>query len=212
MDEVDRLFACPYASEVFGLFRSWHDERALEPGGPWSRLTLAIACSTEAHLFITDLNQSPFNVGTRLTLRDLTQEQVADLNRRYGSPIPDAAGLARYYRLVGGHPYLTRCGLHEMVAHGTSLAALEARADSEEWIFSEHLRRMLGLLERDAGLRAAVRGLVDDGTTSPRGRAAVLPDAAFYRLRSAGVLSGDAPEDARPRCELYAAYLRRRLV
>src|SRR5207302_9487539 len=104
LDEVDRLFGCDFASEVFGLFRSWHNERALEPDGPWRRLTLAIAYATEHHLFITDVNQSPFNVGTRLTLEDFTFEQVADLNDRYGAPLRDAAELARFVRLVGGHP------------------------------------------------------------------------------------------------------------
>ena len=67
---------------MFGLFRSWHNERSLNPDGPWGRLTLAIVYATEAHLFITDLNQSPFNVGTRLTLEDFTFEQVAELNGR----------------------------------------------------------------------------------------------------------------------------------
>ena len=38
MDEVDRLFTCAFASEVFGLFRSWHNARALEPSGPWRNL------------------------------------------------------------------------------------------------------------------------------------------------------------------------------
>src|SRR6267378_6445398 len=84
LDEVDRLFTCTFGSEVFGLFRSWHNERALDPQGPWSRLTLAIAYATEAHLFITDVNQSPFNVGTRLTLDDFDLKQLIDLNQRYG--------------------------------------------------------------------------------------------------------------------------------
>ena len=57
MDEVDRLFAHSFASEVFGLFRSWHNARSLDPRGPWQRLTLAMAYATEAHLFITDMNQ-----------------------------------------------------------------------------------------------------------------------------------------------------------
>src|SRR5438876_10938082 len=60
LDEVDRLFTCNFGGEVFGMFRSWHNKRALDPHGPWARLTLAIAYATEAHLFITDLNQSPF--------------------------------------------------------------------------------------------------------------------------------------------------------
>jgi hypothetical protein len=47
LDEVDRLFSCPFGTEVFALFRSWHNERALDPSGPWSRLALAIAYATE---------------------------------------------------------------------------------------------------------------------------------------------------------------------
>src|SRR5262249_46693265 len=31
LDEVDRLFGLAFASEVFGLFRAWHNERALLP-------------------------------------------------------------------------------------------------------------------------------------------------------------------------------------
>ncbi|HEY5742877.1 MAG TPA: AAA-like domain-containing protein, partial [Terrimicrobiaceae bacterium] len=33
MDEVDRLFACPFGSDVCGLFRSWWNARAYEPAG-----------------------------------------------------------------------------------------------------------------------------------------------------------------------------------
>ena len=86
----------------------------------------------------------------RLTLEDFTLEQVAELNRRYGAPLATSGEVERYYRLVGGHPYLVRCGLHEMAAHGTSLAAFEARAASDDWVFGEHLRRIALLLSRDA--------------------------------------------------------------
>ena len=114
LDEVDRLFVTPFGTEVFGLLRSWHNERALDPTGPWSSLTTAIAYATEAHLFITDLNQSPFNIGTRLGLEDFTALQVAELNRRYRSPLKSQDELTRFYRLAGGHPYLVRRGLYEM--------------------------------------------------------------------------------------------------
>src|SRR5256885_8625763 len=103
MDEVDRIFTCDFGSEVFGLFRSWHNARALDPGGPWSRLTLAISYATEAHLFITDMNQSPFNVGFKVTLEDFNREQVADLNQRYAThsasgypPLRSAAEINRF--------------------------------------------------------------------------------------------------------------------
>src|SRR5262249_8661153 len=118
LDEADQLFPSSFCSEVFGLFRSWHNQRVLDPAGPWARLTLAIAFATEAHLFIADVNQSPFNVGTRVTLEDFTPEQVADLNGRHGSPLKSDEELTRFYHLVGGHPYLVRRALHEMAARG----------------------------------------------------------------------------------------------
>ena len=204
LDEVDRLFACAFGSEVFGLFRSWHNERALDPHGPWRRFTLAIAYATEAHLFITDLNQSPFNVGTRLALGDFTFEQVAELNRRYGSPLRDRAEVARFFRLVGGHPYLVRRGLHELGAHGLKLTDLEAEAYHDEGPFGDHLRRILVSLTQDASLSEAVRGILQ-GVPCPTAE-------SFYRLRSSGLISGDSIRDSRPRCQLYATYLEMHLL
>jgi hypothetical protein len=199
LDEVDRLFSCAFGSEVFGLFRSWHNERALDPRGPWQRFTLAIAYATEAHLFITDLNQSPFNVGTRLALGDFTFGQVSELNHRYGSPLRDKAEVSRYFRLVGGHPYLVRRGLHEMAAHNLKLAELEAQADHDEGPFGDHLRRLYVSLTQDAALCEVVKRVLQGHQ---------LPNIeSFYRLRSAGLLVGDSARDVRPRCQLYATYL-----
>jgi DNA-binding winged helix-turn-helix (wHTH) protein len=204
LDEVDRLFTYPLGNEVFGLFRAWHNERALDPQGPWGRLTLAIAYATEAHLFITDLNQSPFNVGTRLTLEDFTCDQVADLNRRYGSPLRHPSEVTRLFRLVGGQPYLVRRGLHELVTRGLTIGMLEDQAEREEGLFGDHLRRMLVLLAREPALCDAVRDVL-------QGRP--CPDyPRFYRLRSAGVLSGESSRDAHPRCQLYTTYLKRHLL
>ena len=203
LDEVDRLFGTPFGNEVFGLLRSWHNERALDPTGPWSGLTIAIAYATEAHLFITDLNQSPFNVGTRLTLEDFTPLQVAELNRRYQSPIKTQEDLNRFYRLVGGQPYLVRRGLHELGARKLDFDAFEEHAARDEAFYGDHLRRILVLLVRDAELTRAMRCVL---ASEP------CPSSqAFDRLRSAGLLIGHTPEEARPRCRLYASYLRRHL-
>jgi hypothetical protein len=204
LDEVDRLFVCSYGSEVFGLFRSWHNERALDPSGPWAGLTLTIAYATEAHLFITDMNQSPFNIGTRLTLEDFTPQQVAELNRRYGSPLKDDADLNRFLRLVSGHPYLVRRGLHDMATRKISLADFEKQADRDEGIFGDHLRRILVLLAKDPALSEVVRGIL-------RGQPCPTPES-FYRLRSAGIITGNSHTDVRIRCQLYGSYLERHLL
>jgi hypothetical protein len=204
IDEVDRLFAYDFASEVFGMFRSWHNARSLDPAAPWSRLTMAIAYAMEAHLFITDLNQSPFNVGTRLTLHDFTPAEVADLNARHGAPLRDARELDRYYRLVGGHPYLSRRGLLEMAAQGIGIADLEAMADGDESLFGDHLKRLLAVLAQDSRLLDAVRDVLQSSSEPSYD--------SFSRLRSAGVVVGETPREARLRCQLYATYLERHLT
>ncbi|HEV8482786.1 MAG TPA: serine/threonine-protein kinase [Blastocatellia bacterium] len=204
LDEVDRLFTCTFGSEIFGLFRSWHNKRALDPAGPWRRLTLAIAYATEAHLFITDLNQSPFNVGTRLMLEDFTLEQVEEINRLYGSPLREGSEVVRYFSLVSGHPYLIRRGFYEMVANGFDLPALEAKADHDAGPFGDHLRRMLFSLSQDRDLFEVVRGLLQGEPCAS--------SESFYRLRSAGVVLGDSARDARLRCRLYATYLEGRML
>jgi DNA-binding winged helix-turn-helix (wHTH) protein len=203
VDEVDRLFSRPFASEVFGLFRSWHNARSLDPEGPWRRLTLVMAYATEAHLFITDLNQSPFNVGTRLALEDFTPEQVANLNLRYGAPLRTDGEVRRYFGLVGGNPYLTQRGLYEMAQRRLALDELEARAASDDGPFGDHLRRMAAALAQDQTMRQAMTAVIGGG--------ACPTVESFYRLRSAGLITGDSAQEARPRCQLYAAYLRDRL-
>jgi class 3 adenylate cyclase len=204
LDEVDRLFTCEYGSEVFGLFRSWHNKRALDPTGPWSRLTLVIAYATEAHLFIRDLNQSPFNVGTRLALQDFTEAQTADLNIRYGAPIKSATDLAKFHTLLNGHPYLIRRGLDELSFSPISMNDFIDLAESDEGIYSDHLRRIQLTITQDPALKSAVVQVLN-GTP-------VQNSDEFYRLRSTGIVTGDGASAARIRCPLYDRYLRSHLA
>jgi hypothetical protein len=203
MDEFDRLFTCPFGAEVCGLLRSWHNARALDPQLPWRQLTIAIAYATEAHLFIADLNQSPFNVGTRLTLEDFSLAELTDLNERYGRPLRQETELARLRELLGGQPYLVRCAMNEMALHHEGLERIEHLVGLEESVFGEHLRRLLYSLSRDRAVAGAVRQLLLEGTPPPV--------ELFHRLRSAGVLVGASPNEARPRCGLYERFLRRHL-
>ncbi|AYH43255.1 AAA-like domain-containing protein [Azoarcus sp. DN11] len=203
IDEADRLIGCEFADEVFGLLRTWHNARAIDRNAAWSRLTVAIAYATEAHLLMEDPLPAPFNVGTQLALEDFNFEQVLHLNQCYGAPLRSDAELAGFYRLVGGHPYLVRNGLHRMATARLGLAALEQQSCLDDGPFGEHLRRLLIALHSDRGLGETVREVL-------RGRSS--PSAQhFYRLRSAGIFAGNSVQDARPRCQLYAAYLERHL-
>jgi hypothetical protein len=201
LDEVDRLFSCSFGTEVFALFRAWHTLRNQEP--TWQRLTLVISYATEAFLFITDLNQSPFNVGTLIAPEDFTREQVSWLNDRYGAPLRSPSEVNAFVGLVGGHPHLVNRGLYQLAQRGLPAAGFEAEAIRSEGIFGDHLRRLVVLLARDADLCNVVRGVL-------RGQACPSPES-FYRLRSAGILAGDSHRDSRPRCPLYARYLEKHL-
>lgn len=203
IDEFDRIFEHPFGQEVCGLLRSWHNERALDPSGALRELTVAIAYATEAHLFIRDLNQSPFNVGTRLAVDDFTPPQIAELNRRHGNPVASEAELARLHRLIAGQPYLVRAALHDIAAKSASIESLETSALEESGPFADHLRRLLMAVSRDGALVEALKSVL-------RGEA--CPQEAFFRLRSAGVLIGPDAGSAEFRCGLYESFLKRHLV
>jgi hypothetical protein len=203
LDEVDRLFTTEFGSEVFGLFRSWHSERAYNPDTPWNNLTMIIAYATEAHLFISDPNQSPFNVGTKLELHDFDMEQEEALNKLFGKPLITDDQIARFYELVNGQPYLVNSGLSQLKDSKMPFEEFAATADRDEGPFSDHLRRILLMLVRDPKMIEAVRAVLNGSNT--------LTMESFYRLRAAGIVVGDGAFNAKMRCELYANYLREQL-
>ena len=203
LDEVDRIFSCSFANEFFAILRSWHNERALFPDTVCSRLTVTVAYAREAHILITDANQSPFNVGTRIVLGDFSRSEVLELNRRYGTPLQDDE-LDEFYDLLGGQPFLTQCGLYELAFKGRTLKELASSATQDNAQFDDHLSRMLFSLDRDPQLRIAVQRLLANeelGSTD-----------ALCRLRSAGVLSGNSDRHATLRCRLYRDYFSRNLL
>ncbi len=199
LDGVDRLFSYSFGTEVFELIRSWHNERAFDPDGPWSRLTVVIAYATEPHMFITDPNRSPFNVGIRLQLVDFTMEQVSTLNRRHGSPVKSTADLERLVAMVGGHPYLVRRGLRELASGATDLGRLEATAPRRDGPFGDHLVRIHELLGRDPELWRTTERVVAGEKSVGR--------EEFFRLRSMGLMSGETERAVSFRCGLYRSYL-----
>jgi DNA-binding SARP family transcriptional activator len=204
LDSVDALTGYDYSSSVFGLFRSWHNRRALEPGGPWRKLTLILLYSTEAHLLIRDRHQSPFNVGFTVGLTDFSADQVRALNEKYGRPLETDSDLARLYSLLSGHPYLTSMGLALMRNGAMSLNELIACADTDEGPFGSHLHRILIYLEQDPALVAALLGVLNERASGSI--------SEFYRLRSAGIVAGPSLQAVRMRCMLYQTYLSRHLL
>lgn len=200
MDEVDRVFETEYTDDFFGLVRSWHNRRALDPEGPWRRLCLLISYATEAHLFIADLNQSPFNVGVRVSLSDFTEGESEELGARHG--LTDPILTRAVYAVAQGHPFLSQRA-YAFLTRGGSPEELVARAPLEEGPFGDHLRHLSESIRREPETAAEVRRILD-GLPTER------PDTR-HRLRAAGVLSSGAGEGCGFRVSAYETYLRQSL-
>ena len=197
IDEADLLFDWPYTNDLFGLLRSWHNRRALDPDGPWRNLTLVLAYATEAHLFISDLNQSPFNVGVRMSLRDFSVDEVRSLQSRH-EPLKDPESWKTVFEITHGHPYLSQCAFSYLKKGGTlkDLADSSARQDGP---FGAHLNRMLVMISQSSEMLSEVRRLL-------RGEAFENPTTR-YRLQSSGVISISATGQPEFRVPIYESYL-----
>lgn len=202
MDEADKLFGAAFASDFFGLVRSWHNSRATEPDGPWSRFTVVLGYATEAHLFIQDLNQSPFNVGRQLDLQDFDAAAVSELNRRYESPL-NATQIGQLMALIGGQPFLVRRALDVVARQTMSFDELLATADRDDGAFGDHLKRILLSVTQIPGVLDALRASLQ----SPN-----LGDTdGYHRLLAAGIVRQNSDRTIQLRCELYRHYMQQHL-
>ena len=198
MDEADKLFGLSCASDFFGLVRSWHNSRATEPGGPWDRFTVVIGYATEAHLFIQDLNQSPFNVGRQLPLQPFTLEQTSDLNRRHGTPLTEPQVL-ELHNLVGGQPFLTRRAFDVLARKNMDFPTLMQTADRDDGPFGDHLKRILISVSQLPEVLQAMRASLE----SPK----ISDSDGYHRLLAAGIVQQGSDNKVTYRNALYPRYL-----
>jgi hypothetical protein len=177
MDEMDVLLRAPFYEEFFSLIRSWYNEGA--SGDPWEKLSVVMAISTYPSLFISNINESPFNVGVTIELQDFSEAQVRDLNKRHGEPLR-LVQIPEVMELLGGHPYLIRQALYTLTQESMSWRKLTTVADKKNGPFRNHLYAHLGRLYDDQELVEAMRRVVADGAC-PEGK-------VFMRLESAGLV------------------------
>jgi hypothetical protein len=204
IDEVDRIFEIPFKDDVFAMLRSWHNERALDADCAWNRLSVIMAYATETYL-ISNIHQSPFNVGHKIDVTDFTTAQVTELNRRYGEPLRSEDQVKHFYSLFGGHPYLSRLAFFEMTSKNSTLSDVERAVYPDKGLFHQHLERLWYMLTKDEGLMASLRLFFTD-----QGRS--VPNEDMERLCAAGVLATDDQARFRPRNVLYERFLLRRLA
>ena len=136
-------------------------------------------------------------------LPEFCAEQVSQLAEQYGLEWDNQA-IELLMDLVGGHPYLVRIALHQLVETETSLATFLEEAPTESGPYGDHLRRHLCQLEEQPELASAFQQAI----ASPDPVQIKSLDA--FKLHSMGLvcLQGNAVV---PRCQLYRQYFGDRL-
>jgi len=196
LDELDRVFDFNLiAEDFFGLLRAWHEEG--KRNTIWQQLRLVVAHSTEPYISM-DINQSPFNVGLSIELREFNWNQIRELVRRYGLDWDDSA-IERLMGLVGGHPYLVRISLYRIACGEFNLETLLEQAPTELGPYGDHLRRHLWHLEQQPSLWEAMQAAV---TANEPIR---LSSEQAFKLNSMGLVKFDGNR-VLPRCKLYRQY------
>lgn len=199
MDEVDKLIASPFRDEFFSMLRSWHNERAFEP--VWKQLDLVMVTCTEPYQLIQDLNQSPFNVGTSLTLKDFNETEVAELNRLHNGVL-NTAELKTLMSWVGGHPYLTRKALYEVASKNMTATTVFDAAMVDQGPFGGHLRYHLFRMNDKPHLVKGMLQVIRHQTCEE--------EQVMRRLERAGLVRR-VGRQVHPRCRLYAEYFKEHL-
>jgi hypothetical protein len=200
IDEADRLLRTNFHDTFFGLLRYWHNNRAMNE--LWERLDIIMAISTEPHLLISDVTQSPFNVGLKIRLQDFNELQVRELSQRHRAPLREDE-IGPFMSFFNGHPYLTRKALYTLVSSGIGWPQLMKVAITDQSPFGDHLRRYLWLISQQPELRNALKQIILRGK---------CPDeVSFYRLLRSGLIKGEDSKACTCRCKLYEVYLKDRL-
>jgi AAA-like domain/CHAT domain len=197
LDEVDEVFKYQsVASDFFGLLRSWHEESKINP--VWRNLRLVITHSEEVYIPL-NINQSPFNVGVPIELPPLNHTQLADLVQRHELQWSEA-DIEALMSMVGGHPFLARLALQQLVWGEVTLAQFMQVAPTQEWLFGKHLQRHLGNLEERGLIRAMTEVVGSDKPVR-------LPISESSKLANMGLVRFQG-NDVIPLCNLYRQYFK----
>jgi hypothetical protein len=193
LDNVDSIFSHIEVVEDFlGMLRSWHENAKTKP--LWKKLRIVMAHSTECYVPL-DMNQSPFNAGVPIELKEFDHEQVRDLAQLYDLHWGDNE-VKQLMKMVGGHPYLIGLALYEVGTKAIGLEQLLDKAPTEEGIYRNYLRSLLEILRQSPALAQAFKTVVASSVPTE------LDSMQIYKLHSMGLVKQNR-NGVSPRCDMY---------
>lgn len=200
LDEADRLFDFPQISaEFFGMLRAWHEDSKIKP--EWAKFKMIITYATEAQYAITNLNQSPFNVGMQVNLLDFSEAEVAELARRHQLTLSPAE-ISSLMEMIGGHPFLVRKALYQIALNQLSLSDFLKNATQDDGYFADYLNNHLQYLQKNPDKSEALSNILHQKQTQNH--------LACEALRAIGLIKGSAPY-YKVSNRLYEEYFKRKL-
>ncbi|WP_414588966.1 AAA-like domain-containing protein [Scytonema sp. PCC 10023] len=204
LDEVDRLL--PYqeiAAEFLGMLRTWHEEA--KTSELWAQLRL-VKLHTEVYTHL-NINQSPFNAGYEIKLKDFNRQEVQYLALKYGLQW-DNSQVEQLMAMVGGHPYLVVKALQIIAGQEMSLEQLLQTAPTASSIYRNYLERLWQQLQSNLQLNQAFQMIMLADAPLEFNSQLNLDDAV--KLYDLGLVELQN-NHAMPRYELYRQYFRKRL-
>nr|MDZ8285097.1 AAA-like domain-containing protein [Nostoc sp. ChiSLP01] len=207
LNEVQRVFEHPnIAQDFLPMLRFWHEQAKQDQ--TWQKLRMVVVHTTEIYVPLK-LNQSPFNVGITVTLPPFTLNQVQDLALRYGlewaANSQGSKRLEPLQAMVGGHPYLVSLALYHLSGEKMTLEMLLETASTPIGIYTQHLRELLNLLQKEPELMSAMQLVIASNEKVE------LDAIAAYKLESMGLVQLNGNQ-ACVMCELYRLYFSQHLV
>jgi hypothetical protein len=200
VDEVDRIFPYPeIASDFFGMLRNWFEKG--RDHTIWKQLRMVLAYSTEDYSQFR-INQSPFNVGEPLKLKEFTQQQTQELANRYELGW-GGHQVEQLMTMVGGHPYLLRLAMYYIKLQDITLEQLLREAPTEDGIYSDHLYRYWKVLQKNPPLAEAVQKVMSSN------KPVQIERSLGHQLRSMGLVQYVQDSAVLPSCNLYKFYFGR---
>lgn len=139
IDEIDTTLRLDFSDDFFAAIRAFYNARATMP--ELNRLTFVLLGVASPADLIKDRTRTPFNIGTGITLRRFSRQDVSSLAPGLEAVYPgqSKAILDDVYGWTNGHPYLTQKLCKELV---------ERRFAEYSTQQLDHLVRLLFLTEQ----------------------------------------------------------------
>ncbi|RUT08592.1 hypothetical protein DSM106972_017600 [Dulcicalothrix desertica PCC 7102] len=197
LNKLDYIFEYPIATSFLTLLRSWHDAKY---DVDLKQIRLVLVHSTEIYISL-NINQSPFNVGLLVELPEFTTKQIQELALRYGlnwSSTINNRYAFQLKSLLGGHPYLVRMFIHNLVNNPNStFDELLEQSHTYQGIYNSYLRGILATVIQHPELVTALKDLMYHGEI-------FLNNIVAYKLESLGLIKVNS--QCTFSCELYKKY------